>query len=55
MVLRLPLELVDGWKVVADSNEALVWLTSVVPVSVGSVALVEGAPPAGVVRVGVSS
>lgn len=55
VVLRLFPELVDGWKVVADPNEALVSLTSVVPVSVGSVVLVQGAPPAGVVRVGVSS
>lgn len=55
VVRRLLPELVDGWEVVADTNEALVSLTLVVPVSVGSVALVEGAPPAGVVRVGVSS
>lgn len=51
VVLRLISELVDGRNFVADANEVLVWVTSVVVVTVGSVALMECASSAGVVAV----
>lgn len=51
VVLRLISELVDGRNFVADANEVLVWVTSAVVVTVGSVALMECASSAGVVAV----